>query len=104
MLPTIISIVLFYCFSKLPAMTLLSTLGRYSLQIYLLHVYVTAGMRVIFKLANISNIYLYFILSTVIGLAIPTIIGITFSKFPILNTVFSPINSFKKIKLKGKSC
>jgi hypothetical protein len=75
---------------------LLSSIGFYSYPIYLLHVFFTAASRIVFKSAGVTNIWILFILGTVIGLAGPIIVELFASKFPLSRILLPGKSPFKK--------
>lgn len=92
--------IMFYFFKKISALSMSSILklfGKYSLQIYVIHCFITGGLRIGFRILGINNFFLYFLLGTVLGITIPILIAKVCEKNTILNIPFSPISSFKKI-------
>lgn len=92
--------ILFYFFPKVNFFSnssILKLLGKYSLQIYVIHCFITGGLRIAFKIVGINNFFLYFISGTLLGIIIPIIIAKVCEKNYILNIPFSPIYGFKQI-------
>lgn len=71
--------------------------GQYSLQIYLVHCFITAGTRFGLRYLNIVNLPLYFILGTLLGLLIPIGLAKWCNGKGLLNFPFAPIKEIKKI-------
>ena len=67
-----------------------SFLGRYSLEIYVIHCVFTAGNRVILQKLNIDNFYLNIILNTIISTALPVLISYICQKINIHKMIFQP--------------
>jgi peptidoglycan/LPS O-acetylase OafA/YrhL len=62
-------------FSELKALSLLKTLGKYSLPIYLAHIILTSGSRIVMvKFLHLTHWPLIFIVGSVLGLAVPIIL------------------------------
>lgn len=90
----------FYIFQKsklLYTSSFLKLLGNYSLEIYLIHCFVTAGLRIIYRFLHINNFYIYFTTALFLGVSLPILIGIISKKHPILNIPFNPTKSIKKL-------
>lgn len=90
-------ILCFYFFNnfKYKFYKILDTLGFYSLHIYVIHCFFTAGIRILLQKLNYLNISLYFTSSLFLGILIPIIIGKFSSKNILLNFVFSPLKSLQ---------
>lgn len=97
LLANVISLLCFYLLYKNNISEVLETLGVNTLQIYVMHCFFTGGLRVIFAKIGVHNIYMYFLLGTIMGITIPILTAKLFKNFHILNIVFSPINSLKKL-------
>ena len=76
---------------------MLNTLGNNVLAIYLVHCFITGGLRVIFKLLQIDNLFLYFVLGILLGIVVPIIMVKVCSKHIFLSMLFSPVNGLKKL-------
>jgi fucose 4-O-acetylase-like acetyltransferase len=80
LLPALSGILLIALISyRLSKITILSTffisLGKFSLEIYILHILFTAGIRILLvKFFNIENILIHIILGTLLGVLIPYVI------------------------------
>ncbi|NTU96530.1 MAG: acyltransferase [Chlorobiaceae bacterium] len=61
----------------------LAAVGFYSYTIYLFHVFFTAASRIFFRAAGVSDIWVLFLLGTVIGLAGPILVDIVASKYDV---------------------
>lgn len=97
LLANVISLLCFYLLYKNNISEVLETLGVNTLQIYVMHCFFTGGLRVLFAKLGIHNIYMYFLLGTIMGTTIPIFTANLFKNFPILNIIFEPINSLKKL-------
>ena len=76
---------------------ILKTLGFYSLHIYVIHCFFTAGIRILMQKFDTLNIFIYFITSILLGILIPIFIGKLCSKNAFLNFPFAPLNALKKL-------
>lgn len=63
---------------------------RYSFQIYLLHIFFTAGIRIILMKCGITLYYVQIIAGTVSGLVFPMLIGRLSEGVPLLGMLFYP--------------
>lgn len=70
---------------------LLQTVGRYCLEIYVIHCVFTAGLRMIFSKVGIENVYVSIILNTVISTIIPMIFSAVCKKLNIHGLLFRPV-------------
>lgn len=82
---------------KYSSKNVLNTLGFYSLHIYVIHCFFTAGIRILMQKLDVLNIFVYFIASILLGIFIPIIIGKLCSKNVFLNFPFAPLNALKKL-------
>ena len=69
---------------------ILSFVGKYSLEIYLLHSFVLTPERTLFRRINISNDIVILLISTVTGVIIPILISVICRKIGIHRFLFSP--------------
>ena len=76
----------------------LQTIGRYSLEIYVIHCVFTAGLRVVFPRLGIENVYLSFLLNTVISTAMPIGFAAVCKKLNIHGLFFKPVTYIKNLK------
>lgn len=72
--------------------------GQASLYIFLLHCYLTAGTRVFLSKIKCDNLYIYVIVGTFLGVAIPLLIYKYRVKYSIIRYLFNPIKEFRKRK------
>lgn len=72
-----------------------SFIGRYSLEVYLIHCIFTAANRVIFAKLNIDNFYLSVVLNVVISVSLPIIIAVICKKIKIHDLIFRPYSFIK---------
>ena len=89
--------ILFFKFKNIKWVTIWNICGRYSLGIYILHLYFSGPLRTIFKHLSIDNIMVCLILSCMISTIVPIFIVKFFDRYKITSWVFG--NS-KLIKLK----
>ena len=90
--------ILFFKFKNIKWVTIWNICGRYSLGIYILHLYFSGPLRTIFKHLSIDNIMVCLILSCMISTIVPIFIVKFFDRYKITSWVFG--NS-KLIKLKS---
>ncbi len=69
---------------------LLQLLGRYSLEIYVLHCFISAPMRKILIIVGINNIVLSVCISAIIAIVVPILIAMFLKKMNIYRLVFRP--------------
>lgn len=79
LLPSILGItsiiLISYIASKKKCFDFLNQLGKYSMEIYILHILVASGTRIIlFKFLNVNNAFVHMILGTMLGIIIPFVI------------------------------
>lgn len=91
------SIACFYAISNIKPMDALVLMGANTLQIYVMHCFFTGGLRVLFKHLSWSNIYLYFLLGTLMGIIIPIITARICKISPFLNLFFEPLKSLRQL-------
>ena len=89
--------ILFFKFKNIKWVTIWNLCGRYSLGIYILHLYFSGPLRTIFKHLSIDNIMVCLILSCLISTIVPIFIVKFFDRYKITSWMFG--NS-KLIKLK----
>lgn len=89
--------ILFFKFKNIKWVTIWNICGRYSLGIYILHLYFSGPLRTIFKHLSIDNIMVCLILSCLISTIVPIFIVKFFDRYKITSWIFG--NS-KLIKLK----
>ena len=96
-----ISLTIWYLFENIKFLSenrFLQFLGRYSLEIYVIHCIFTAGFRVILPKLGIGNVYIGFILNTAISTAIPIMISVICKKLNIHALFFKPVTYIKNLK------
>ena len=71
--------------------SLLQMVGRYCLEIYVIHCVFTAGLRIIFPRVGIENVYVSVILNTVISTIIPMMFSAICKKLNIHGLLFRPV-------------
>ncbi len=92
-----ICLILFYLFRLLFSnenhihVRLMSKLGQYSLEIYVLHCIFTAGNRVVLSKLHIHQFYLNIIMNVMISVAIPVIFAVICKKLDVHKYIFRPI-------------
>ena len=67
--------------------------GQASLYIYLLHCYLTAGSRIFLSKMKCDNFYIYIVVGTFFGVAIPLLLYVNRNKCSILKYLFDPIKT-----------
>ena len=95
------SLAIWYLFENIKLLSnnrFLQTIGRYSLEIYVIHCVFTAGFRVVFPRLGIENVYLSFLLNTVISTAIPIGFSLVCKKLNIHGLFFKPVTYIKNLK------
>jgi fucose 4-O-acetylase-like acetyltransferase len=65
-------------------------IGRYGLEIYLLHTFIVTACRTLFYELNISNEAVIILASSTAGIVIPIIIAALSKKLRLYNFLFSP--------------
>lgn len=91
-----LSLILLYLFRLLFAnekhirVKFMSFLGRYSLEIYVIHCVFTAGNRVVLAKLHIENFYLNIAINTVISILIPIVFAMVCQKANIHKMIFRP--------------
>lgn len=91
------SLACFYAISNVKPMNALVLMGANTLQIYVMHCFFTGGLRVLFKHLACSNIYLYFLLGTLLGIVIPVLTARICKNSPYLNLLFEPLKSLRQL-------
>ena len=91
------SLACFFAISNMKPMSVLVLMGANTLQIYVMHCFFTGGLRVVFKHLACSNIYLYFLLGTLMGIVIPILTASMSKKLPYLNGLFEPLKSLRQL-------
>ena len=76
----------------------LRKLGRHTLEIYLIHVYCTAGLRVLIRKLPINNVVIDVMLLTLFGIIVPLGISSVADKIGILDWIFKPIKMIRKME------
>lgn len=92
------SILLFSAFAQwksLGSSRLLSQIGQYSLEIYILHTYFVTFCRAVFKTLHVTNPFINIIVASLIGVVFPIIITLICKKVGIYHLLFSPLKRTK---------
>lgn len=77
--------------------TLLAKLGYFSFEIYLLHVFATAGSRIVLHRLGVGNVFFIFLVSLCLGLGFPVVLELTTGQVPwISRLVFGQNPSLKQ--------
>lgn len=92
------SLICFYVLSKVQVNSVLKLMGEDTLQIYVVHCFITAGLRLAFKTAGINSLLLYMLVGTVLGVLIPMIIARVCNKLYYFNFVFQPTRTIKQLR------
>lgn len=90
--------ILFFKLKDRKWITFWNICGRYSLGIYILHLYFSGPLRTIFRNLSIDNIMVAIILSCIISTIVPIFIVMFFDKFKMTSWIFG---SSKLIKIKS---
>lgn len=90
--------ILFFKLKDRKLITFWNICGRYSLGIYILHLYFSGPLRTIFKNLSIDNITVVIVLSCIISTIIPILMVMFFDRFKITSWIFG--NS-KLMKIKA---
>lgn len=80
----------------------LQTVGKYSLEIYVIHCVFTAGFRTLFPKIGIDNIYLSFVLNGVISTSIPIVFSVLCKKLNIHGLLFKPVTYISDVISKSR--
>ena len=94
----LVSAICFYLISKTEVNCLLRVMGENTLQIYVIHCFVTAGLRLVFKVAGINSLFLYMIVGTILGVLIPVVIAKICTRIYCLNFVFQPTKTIQRLR------
>ncbi len=96
-----ISLTIWYFFENIKFLSenrFLQFLGRYSLEIYVIHCIFTAGFRIILPKLGIENVYIGLVLNTAISTAIPIMISVICKRLNIHGLFFKPVTYIKNLK------
>ncbi|WP_108821338.1 acyltransferase family protein [Dysgonomonas sp. Marseille-P4361] len=63
-------------------------LGENTMYIYIMHILITAGIRIFLIRIDVTNVYIHVILGTIIGIVIPCLIAIKFRKNKYFDILF----------------
>lgn len=94
----IASLICFYAIVKMKVYEVMKVMGENTLQIYVIHCFVTAGLRLVFKVAGINSLLLYMVVGTILGVLIPVFIAKFCTRIYCLNFVFQPTKTIQYIK------
>ena len=92
-----------YIFSRvkpLEKFPLFSLCGKYCLEIYVIHCFLTAGNRVILSKLGIDSFALHFVVNCVVSTVIPVLIAIVCKGLKIHDLIFRPVRFFTDRKSK----
>lgn len=78
----------------------LAWLGYFSFEIYLFHVFGTAGSRIVLNKLAIHDVWITFTVSMILGLILPVALKKAVGRFSLLNLAFFGIQSKKKPAMK----
>lgn len=92
------SLVCFYVVSKMKVYEVLKVMGENTLQIYVIHCFVTAGLRMVFKAVGINSLLLYMVVGTILGVVIPVFIAKICTRIYCLNFVFQPTKTIQRLR------
>ena len=74
----------------------LNLVGRYSLEIYLLHTFFMTALRVLCHKVHLENPVVVLIVITLISVAVPILIAVICKKIKLYNLLFAPAKLFEK--------
>lgn len=77
-----------------------SFLGRYSLEIYVIHCVFTAGNRVVLNKLHITNFWINIIFNVVLSTAFPILISVLLKKIKLHSLFFKPVSFYQNLKEK----
>lgn len=77
---------------------LLGIIGRYSLEIYVLHCFITAANRTLFSLLGINNFYFSVLVNLIAGIVLPILCSLVLMKVNLHQFVFNPATALSKLK------
>lgn len=86
----VINILFGICRKYMDRKGIFSFLGERSLEIYILHIYVTSGIRPILKIFNIGNFWLAVVIATFLGIVLPVICSYILKKMKLWDLFFRP--------------
>lgn len=98
-----ISLMLWYLFQNVKRLSenrFLSMFGRYSLEIYVIHCFFTAGFRAVFSRVGVSNAYVSLVLNLALSTAIPLLGAFISKRLGIHDLIFRPVNYINSLKSK----
>lgn len=87
---SVLSILAFANFKLLKTNKILIICGKYSLPIYLIHCYFTAGTRIILNKLNVDILLIYLILGITLSIAVPIVLYKFCCKYESLSWIFKP--------------
>ena len=93
-------ICLFNRITTLGSLKFLSVLGKNSLEIYILHVFFTAGSRMVIEKLNLTNVYICILCTLVTSLFLPIVIGLVARKIGVYAWIFKPYSAIYTIRHK----
>lgn len=83
-------------YRKFPRIGILSYLGTYSLEIYVLHCFITAANRVILIKLGVTGFYLNVIVNLLLAMGLPVLAAIIIKKLKLHAWVFKPASALTK--------
>lgn len=92
----LILICLFSNFAVFEKMKFFNFIGKYSLEIYVLHCFFTAGNRVLLPKIGITSFYVCIIVNLIISTAVPILFAVVTRKIGIYNLFFAPYKLLKR--------
>lgn len=76
-------------------------LGRYSLEIYLMHSLLVAGIRVVLPKVGITGMLPHILISCVVSMGVPILVAVVLKQIRLADFVFRPYGKWKGIANKG---
>lgn len=76
----------------------LETCGRYCLEIYVTHCFLTAGFRAVFVALGVTNFWLSLILNTILSTALPILFAMALERIGLHDLLFRPVHYIMRLK------
>ncbi len=80
---------------------MLATCGRYCLEIYVTHCFLTAGFRNVFIALGVTNFWLSLLLNTVLSTALPILFAMGLERIGVHDILFRPAHWVKRLRESG---
>lgn len=83
-------------YQKIPKVGILSFLGRYSMEIYVLHCFITAANRLILIKLGITNFYINIVVNGTMAILLPVLAAVILKKLRLHTWFFKPASALTK--------